>query len=203
MLKNSIVALALCLVTLGCASPGVPAGASVEYNPTTRSGFTRSWRRTVDGGCANFNSEDGALAVRLSIDPTKCRGPARADANCDDECGPGLLYFSDNYIVVQGFWPWTTDDMTNGMIFDANGMWQGVRPCPHSLTPDQYAAMRHVAQGAVAQATTEPERQTLQRIDQVLAASTNVTMQSGQLGCMLRDNGFSPQQGLAASPQAN
>jgi hypothetical protein len=86
-------------------------------------------------------------------------------------------------MFFQNYWPWTSDDAFNGVIFDSNGMGIGVRPCPHSLSPEQLRALRVVAHEALAQATTDLERRTMERIDQILAATNGAALESGQHGC--------------------
>lgn len=179
MLHKSCAALAVCLALSACATPeNVPSNANVGFDPLTNSGRTYTWRHTVDGGCANFRASDGSQSVRLIVDPTKCHGAIRADASCNDECGPGLLYLTDNYIVVQGFWSGNVSSAVPGGDSELLG------GCPN-LTPEQLTALRHVAQGAAVEARTDAERTTLTRIDQVLAASGRAPLRSGQFGCML------------------
>ncbi len=183
MLQKSLAALALCFGLIACATPeSVPSGANVWYDPTTYSGRNYTWRRTVEHGCAALSASDGAPIVRLVVDPARCRGSIRTHDNCD-ECGPGFLYYGDNYAFFQNYWPWTSDDMMNGMIFDSNGMWIGVRPCPHALTPEQLATLRLVASEVLAEAATDAERQTMERVSRLLAATNGADLVSAQHGC--------------------
>lgn len=183
MLQKSLAVLALCFGLIACATPEhVPSNANVAFDPTTYSGRTYTWRRTVEHGCAALSAHDSALVVRLIVDPARCRGRIRTNDRCD-ECGPGFVYYGDNYAFFQNYWPWTSDDMINGVIFDSNGMGIGVQPCPHALSPEQLERLRLVAGEVLARATTDAERRTLERVSQILAATNGADLVSGQHGC--------------------
>jgi hypothetical protein len=185
VLQKSIAALVLCLGLVCCASPaGVPQGANVEFDHLARSGLEWSWQRRVEHGCADFSTSDGSMAaVRLSVDPAQCGVGGRTLEACEG-CGRGLIFFAENYMFFQNYWPWTREDSANGPIFNSNGMWIANRPCPHSLSPEQLATVRAVAREALAEATTDLERRTLERIDQILAATNGAALGSGQHGCV-------------------
>jgi len=183
-------ALALCLGLLCCAAPaGVPRGANVEFDlKAGPSGLEWNWQRRVAHGCVDFTAADQGLTetshvVRLSVDPARCGGSERTFVGCE-RCGPGLWFAGEEYMFFQNYWPWTREDSSNGPIFDSNGMWIANRPCPHALSPEQLAQLRLVANEALAQATTDLERRTLERIDRVLAATNGAALESGQHGCM-------------------
>jgi hypothetical protein len=189
VLEKSIAALVLCLGLVCCAAPaGVPRGASVAFDlKASPSGLEWNWQRRVAHGCVDFSAADmgwtdPALAVRLSVDPARCGGGRRTAAVCET-CGPGLMYFGDNYMFFQNHYRYTREDGWNAPIFDSNGMWVASRPCPYSLSPEQLATMRLVAQEALARATTDLERRKLERIDQILAATDGAALESAQHGC--------------------
>jgi hypothetical protein len=101
------------------------------------------------------------------------------------------MYFGDNYMFFQNHYRYTREDGWNAPIFDSNGMWVASRPCPYSLSPEQLATLRLVAQEALARATTDFERRKLERIDQILAATNGAALESGQHGCVPAATGIS------------
>jgi hypothetical protein len=184
MARKSIAALFLLITLASCATPAhVPPGASVGLG--IKDGSLWRWTRRVEHGCASWEAGTTVrnwYLVRLSVDRSHCRE------------GPGLSYqaFADapfpsdgglDRITFVNYWPWTPQDQSNGRIFDSNGMWIGVRPCPHTLSPEQIAALRVVAQEARARARNESEARTLDDIDQRLAATDGAALKSGQDGC--------------------
>ncbi len=173
MLKKSVAALLLCLGLVCCAAPaGVPRGANVEFNPVAGpSGLEWSWQRRVEHGCVDFTAADLdlpelSLSVRLSVDPARCGGPERTFVRCTP-CGPGFLYIGDNYMFFQNYYSWTTEHSHLGS----------------SLSPEQLAALRIVASEALAEATTDLERRTVEHIDQILAATDGAALITAQHGC--------------------
>jgi hypothetical protein len=173
MLKKSIAVLVLALGIACCAAPaGVPRGASVQTS--LLNGTIWSWSRRLEHGCVDWSATDlGGAEVQLSVDPAKCEG------------GPGLHYDAAlDYMEFQNFWPGEPDDGANSIIFGSDGMASGIRPCPHTLSPEQLATLRVVAHEALARATTDPERRVLERIDQRIAATNGATLASAQTGCI-------------------
>lgn len=184
MPSKSIAALFLLIALASCATPAhVPPGATVGFNPVD--GSLWSWTRRLEHGCASWTAGTAVTAwykVRLSVDPVNCReGPGLSYQAWAD--GPYQSYGGLDQIVFLNYWPWTPEDERNGMIFDSNGMWVGVRPCPHTLSPEQISALRVVAQEARARARNESEARTLDDIDQRLAATDGAALKSGQDGC--------------------
>lgn len=184
MAGKSIAALFLLFALASCATPAhVPPGANVGYD--IKDGSVWSWTRRVEHGCASWQAGtaiDDWYSVRLSADPANCRE------------GPGLLYRASpegpypshaglDRITFVNYWPWTREDEYAGMIFDSNGMWIDVRPCPHTLSPEQISTLRLVAQEARARARNESEARTLADIDQRLAATDGAALKTGQEGC--------------------
>ena len=173
----TLALVALSLGLMGCASaagvPGVPPDASARWD--MYSGYkTYRWERTLQTGCASWVMTDLDLmgqiaAVHLSEGP----------ANCDD--GPGVAYQTPtDYLVFKNYWPWP---LGQSVVAVANGEITGYLPCPHALSPEQIGRLRAVAQEANARATTDAERRTLTRIDQLLAATDGGALASGQQGC--------------------
>lgn len=185
MARKSIAALFLLFALASCATPAhVPPGANVGYG--IKDGTVWSWARRVEHGCASWQA--GTIAdhawyeVRLSIDPANCRDGAgllyRASAD-----GPYTSQAGLDRITFVNYWTWTREDEYAGMIFDSNGMWVDVRPCPHRLSPEQISALRLVAQEARARARNDSEARTLTDIDQRLAATDGAALKTGQEGC--------------------
>lgn len=178
MTKHAVL-LALLISLADCASPigvpGVPHDAHGRWEAYV--GYsTFEWQRRLQSGCASWvvtkldTAVDGGAEVNLSTDP----------ANCED--GPGVSYDTDaDYLVFKNYWPWPMDQ--SFVIFDQHGNGAGYRPCPHTLSPEQIAQMRAVAQEANTGATTDAERRTLRRVDQLLAATDGAALASGQFGC--------------------
>lgn len=167
MLK-SIAALILGLGLACCAAApaGVPRGANVEF-PTLKDGWGWNWQRRVEHGCVDFRGDGRWVTVRLSVDPSRCGGGSHRRASPDCEtCGPGLLYmFGRTYF--QNYY--TLRPRDSGL------------PCP--LSPEQLTALRIVAHEALAEATTDAERRTLEYIDRTIAATDGATLVSGSYAC--------------------
>jgi hypothetical protein len=184
MFKKSIALLVLCLGIVSCAAPGAPLGANTEFNPLIgpTGSLVSSWQRRVEHGCADFSANNGAMTVRIAVDPARCDGgPRRSGIYCTT-CGPGIFYQHDDSVVVQNYWPWSALD---GIVFDSNGAATGMGPCPHSLSSEQLAQLRAVVSEVIARATTDAERSTLRRLDQILATTSGSSLGSAQYGCTL------------------
>jgi hypothetical protein len=88
---------------------------------------------------------------------------------------------SSDRLVFRDYWP--NDDEPGTFFFDSKGMISGIRPCSHSISPEQLTALRAVAQEALVEATTDRERRTLRRIDQRLEATNGAALASAGHGC--------------------
>jgi hypothetical protein len=162
--------IALVVTLVGCERPtGVPSNASSSYD-WYNNHFTYEWRSRSQAGCASWMATASYAVVELSVDPTDC------------ENGPGLSYFTVlDFLVFQGYWPWPINQPT--VTLDSNGMINGVLPCPHSLTTEQIAEIRAVVREVSDQATTDGERRTLMRVDELLSQTNGEALSSHQTGC--------------------
>lgn len=187
MLKKS-VALVLCFVLASCATPpGVPRGASVGFDHLE--GPVWSWRRTLEHGCADWSATQQWAVTQLSVDRAKCEG------------GPGLSYQTGvDYLVFQNYAPLLQGELTARLTFDSQGQ-AAWRQCPFSLSSAQLQALRTIAHEALARATTDAERRTFTRIDELLAATDGAALVSGQFGCT--DEMAQTNQRLGVSPRVD
>ena len=178
MFKKSIALLALCAGLAACAPPSVPSGASTSYD-WYNGHFTYTWRRTLPTGCAVWMTTDRWADVQLIVD-SRCEG-RREEGYLD---GRGVGYFSSSdFLTFRGYWPWTQDEYFDLIEFDSEGMISHIRPCPHSLSPEQLAELRALVQEALEAATTDAERRMLNRVVERLAATNGAALASGQGGC--------------------
>ena len=132
--------------------------------------YVWKWTQSLPSGCVAWMAKADWAAVELSVDRRQC------------EDGPGLAYDTiEDYLLFRNYWPWPLDQPF--VTFDSHGMVKDFLPCPHALTEKQIGAMRAVAHEALASAATEPERRTLGRIDERLAATRGAALASRQSGC--------------------
>ena len=146
------------MVCLGltCCAPappaGVPNGADEEWD--LKSDWTWSWKRTLHSGCVTWSAKDSYASVQLVVD-SRCEG-WRGEGYLP---GRGASYFSpSDHLVFRAYWPWTSEKHSDLIVFDSKGMIDYVRPCPHTLSPEQIGGLRLIAQEALAEATTDGER---------------------------------------------
>ncbi len=180
MLKKSIALLALSIGLGSCAPslPGVPSGASANYD-WYNGHFTYTWRQTLRTGCAAWMATETYADVQLVLG-SRCEGP-REQRRID---GRGVSYFSvEDFLVFHGYWSWTEDEYFHLIEYDSRGMTSRILPCPHSLSPEQLNELHALAQEALGTATTEAERRVLTRIIERLAATNGAALASGQEGC--------------------
>lgn len=88
-----------------------------------------------------------------------------------------------DHLVFMGYWTWTPEEYFGLIEFDSEGMISRIRPCPHSLTPEQLNELRTLGGEALDAATTDAERRVLTRIGERLAATNGTALASGQQGC--------------------
>jgi hypothetical protein len=124
-------------------------------------------------------AKDRWANVQLAVD-SQCEG-RRAERYL---AGHGVTYSSiSDYLAFRGYWPWTQAEYFELMVFDSEGMISDIRPCPHTLSPEQINALEVLAQEALAAATTDGERRVLARVSERLAAANGEALASGQEGC--------------------
>lgn len=174
MQKHPIV-LALIVGLMSCASPagvpGVPPGARGHWE-VYKDYRTYRWERRLESGCASWvvidgDAEQGA-EVSLSVDR----------ANCRDGRGVAYNTYMD-HLVFRNYWQRTHDRWWTS----ENGEITGYAPCPHALPEGEISHMRAVAQEANARATTDAERRTLTRVDELLSRTNGAALASGHEGC--------------------
>jgi hypothetical protein len=168
---RALLVMTVC-IALACCAPaspeGIPNDARAEWS--LKSDWVWRWTPTLQSGCVAWRAKESWASVRLSTDAQEC------------EAGPYLSYFtSSDRLVFRDYWP--NDDEPGTFFFDGEGMISGIRPCSHSISPEQLAALRTVVREALAQATTNGERRTLRRIDQRLEATNGAALASAQFGC--------------------
>lgn len=180
---RSAVASALMLACIGLAScapappVGIPRGAHAAWS--LKGDWTWTWTRTLPSGCVAWMAKDRWASVQLALD-SRCE-EERDEGRLD---GRGVSYFSSSdFLVFYGYWPWTQEEYHSLIEYDAEGMTSHIRPCPHSLAPEQLHELRALAQGALDAATTDGERRMLTRIAERLAATDGAALASGQSGC--------------------
>jgi hypothetical protein len=175
----SMALLALCVGLTGCVPPpSVPFGASTSYDWYSGH-FTYTWRRTVPTGCAVWMATEQWADVQLIVD-SRCEG--RPEEGYLD--GRGLSYFSSSdFLEFHGYWPWTQEEYFDLIEFDSEGMTSNIRPCPHSLLPDQMDELRVLAREALGSATSDAERRMMARVVERLAVANGAALASGQAAC--------------------
>ncbi len=165
------LAIVLAVALSGCTPtpPQIPTDASRHW--TLKGSFHWEWARQLEHGCATWSAKDSYASVLISTDPT----------NCED--GPGLYYFTvQDFLVFRNYWPWSSDDYAALISYGSEGMIESIAPCPHTLSFDQISLMRVVAHEALAAASTDAERRTVERVIERLG-STDGGLASNQSGC--------------------
>jgi hypothetical protein len=98
--------------------------------------------------------------------------------------GRGISYFSSSdFLVFHGFWRWSQEEYFDLIEFDSEGMTSNIRPCPHSLLPEQLDELRVLAQEALEATTTDGERRMISRVVERLSVVNGAALASGQGGC--------------------
>jgi hypothetical protein len=178
--SRASVLMIVCL-GLACCAPrppdGIPNGAKAEWS--LKGDWTWTWERRLNSGCVAWMASDRWASVQLVVD-SQCEGQ-RGEGYLD---GSGVTYSSFNdHLIFRGYWLWTQEEYSDLMVFDDDGMIIDILPCPHVLSPEQIAVLRVTAQEAHDQATTDPEKRILARVDERLAVTNGAALSSGQAGC--------------------
>lgn len=158
--------------------PGVPTSAAASYD-WKGSGMYWTWTRSFQHGCAAWMASDDYASVQLLVG-SRCEGKRQTGYLR----GRGLTHLSfEPHLTFRGYWPWSDADHTAQIVFDEKGMISSVRPCPYSLSEDQIAAMRLVADEAQAEAQTDAEKRVLKHVTERLSTLKGDRLASGQAGC--------------------
>jgi hypothetical protein len=198
------ITMLLCLSVVACAAPpGVPQEA--KYSRDWMDDQFWTWRDTVPHGCVIWDAVvvgggTPGVSIALSADIEKCAtdGPHHSF----EATAPGVTYStSADDLTFRNYWPWSEAESASGIRYDNRGMMIDTGACPHSLSTEQLGALRVVAQEAMAHTTTEQERRTLTRVDQLLAITDGAVLKSGQTGCYA-ERGALPRQDPWSAPRS-
>ena len=172
------ILLASLLGLTSCAPPGVPPDASIRFHAIE--GFYWIWTQELKHGCTSWMAKENWATVDL-----------RVEAKCNEEVGAlaskgrGVSYSTPNdYLIFQGYWPWSIDDYDQQIISDSKSEVKAVRSCGYQPSAKQLMDLRIVGQEALDRAQTHGERRVLARIKERLANIGIGPLSISQEGCI-------------------
>lgn len=176
---NLLTALAVGAVLTACAPKPkqIPRDASHEWD--VLSGSVWYWSDKLKTGCTAWMASERWISVQL-ITNSDCS----ADVRHGRVRGKRVSYvdFSDE-LEFREYGLWSLNIRDELSVFDSQGKFLGFLPCPHEIKPEDISNMKLLSKEASIVATTNGERQIMERIEQRFENIDISALSSSQFGC--------------------